>query len=95
MVLVGAALVALGRDRPEQAALLLGAADAIREHRHGRVGAAQVEADPAADAAGAGWTPTPRSRRAAGRALATDDALREVIASAGAGGDHRQDGQTR
>jgi hypothetical protein len=52
LVLVGQALVALGRNRPERSALLLGAADAVHE-RAGvtAVGTAQVEADAARRAA--------------------------------------------
>ena len=58
------------------------------------IGAEQHEAGLAADAVRAALDPDAlAAAQAAGRALATDDALREVIASAGAGGDHRQDGQ--
>jgi tetratricopeptide (TPR) repeat protein len=96
-VLLGAALVAIGGDRADQAARLLAAAEATRE-RTGMAafGAEEHEAALAADAVGAALDPAAlAAAQAAGRALATDDALREVIASAGAGGDHRQDGQTR
>ena len=94
--MVGAALVALGRGRPERAARLLATAETVRERAgFAAVGAEQHEAALAADAVGAALDPAAlAAAQAAGRALATDDALREVIASAGAGGDHRQDGQT-
>ena len=94
--MVGAALVALGRGRPERAARLLATAETVRERAgFAAVGAEQHEAALAADAVGAALDPAAlAAAQAAGRALTTDDALREVIASAGAGGDHRQDGQT-
>jgi predicted ATPase/DNA-binding SARP family transcriptional activator len=82
--LVGAALVAVGRDRPEEAARLLAAAEAIRERAgFAAVGAERREAE-LVDAAvraqlDAG---TLAAARAAGRALAADDILREVVASA-------------
>jgi predicted ATPase/DNA-binding SARP family transcriptional activator len=82
--LVGAALVAVGRDRPEEAARLLAAAEAIRERAgFAAVGAERHEAG-LVDA-------TVRTRlkagalataRAAGRDLTADDLLREVVASA-------------
>jgi len=82
--LVGEALVALGRDRPEEAARLLAAAEAVRERTgFAAVGAerheaelvdaavrARLEADALAEA------------RASGLALAAEDVLREVVARA-------------
>jgi predicted ATPase/DNA-binding SARP family transcriptional activator len=83
-VLGGAALVAIGRGRFEQAARLLAAVEAIRERTGmAAIGAERHEAGLAADAVRAALDPDAlAAAQAAGRALATDDALREVIASA-------------
>jgi hypothetical protein len=76
--------VALGRDRPEQAARLLAAA----ETTHRRIGTVPVgaerrELELATGAVEAALDPgTLAAARAAGRALAMEDALREVVASA-------------
>jgi Flavin containing amine oxidoreductase len=81
MVMVGAALVAAGRDRPELAARLLGAADATRE-RIGvlPVGAERVEADLAREAVAARLKePALAAALAAGRDLGTEQALRAVL----------------
>jgi hypothetical protein len=83
-VLTGEALVALGRDRPDEAARLLAAAEAtherigtvpvIAERREQELVAAAVREalDPGALAAA----------RAAGRALDPEAVLRDVVASA-------------
>jgi predicted ATPase/DNA-binding SARP family transcriptional activator len=81
LVLVGLAFVALGRGRPEQAIVLLGAAQATRERIGATpVGVERVEAELALDAA--------RSRLDAdavqaaltrGRGLATEQALRVAL----------------
>jgi hypothetical protein len=73
LVLVGQAIVALGRDQPERAALLLGAADAVREHAGvAPVGAARMEADTARRAVENRLDhDTYRSARTAGRAAGT------------------------
>ena len=83
-VLGGAALVAIGRGQAEQAARLLATVEAIRERTGiAAIGAEQHEAGLAADAVRAALDPDAlAAAQAAGRALATDDALREVIASA-------------
>ena len=83
-VLGGAALVAIGRGRFEPAARLLAAVEAIRERTGmAAIGAERHEAGLAADAVRAALDPAAlAAAQAAGRALATDDALREVIASA-------------
>jgi tetratricopeptide (TPR) repeat protein len=84
LLLTGEALVALGRDRPEQAARLLAAA----ETTHRRIGTVPVgaerrELELATGAVEAALDPgTLAAARAAGRALAMEDALREVVASA-------------
>jgi predicted ATPase/DNA-binding SARP family transcriptional activator len=84
LLLTGEALVALGRDRPEQAARLLAAA----ETTHRRIGTVPVgaerrELELATGAVEAALDPgTLATARAAGRALAMEDALREVVASA-------------
>jgi tetratricopeptide (TPR) repeat protein len=83
-VLVGAALVAIGRDRPEEAARLLAAAAAVRE-RIGfiAVGAERHEVDLAAEAVRARLDPdTLAAAQAAGRALDPGEVLREVVARA-------------
>jgi predicted ATPase/DNA-binding SARP family transcriptional activator len=84
LVLTGEALVALGRDRPEQAARLLAAAQAthqrigtvpvVAEHREQELVAAAVQGalDPGALAAA----------RAAGRARAAEEVLADVVARA-------------
>jgi tetratricopeptide (TPR) repeat protein len=71
LILVGQALAALGREQPERAALLLGAADAVREQTGiAPVGAAQIEADTAHRAVQDQLGPdTGRSALAAGREL--------------------------
>jgi predicted ATPase len=81
LVLVGHALVALGRGRPERAALLLAAADATRDHAGvAPVGAEQVEADLARRAAKDQLDPDAyRSAQAAGRELGADEALRLAL----------------
>jgi predicted ATPase/DNA-binding SARP family transcriptional activator len=81
--LVGAALVAAGRDRPEQAARLLAAAAATRELAGvAAVGAEAVEADLAGQAVRAALDPGAlAAAEAGGRALATDAALREVVSA--------------
>jgi len=81
LVLVGHALVALGRGRLERAALLLAAADAARE-RAGVVplGAEQVEADLVRRAVEDRLAPAAlRAAQAAGRGLSPDDALRLAL----------------
>jgi predicted ATPase/DNA-binding SARP family transcriptional activator len=83
-VLVGAALVAIGRDRSEEAARLLAAAAAVRE-RIGftAVGAERHEVDLAAEAVRARLDPdTLAAAQAAGRALDPEEVLREVVARA-------------
>jgi predicted ATPase/DNA-binding SARP family transcriptional activator len=81
LVLVGHALVALGRGRPERAALLLAAADATRDHAGvAPVGAEQVEADLARRAAKDQLDPDAyRSAQAAGRELGAEEALRLAL----------------
>jgi predicted ATPase/DNA-binding SARP family transcriptional activator/tetratricopeptide (TPR) repeat protein len=81
LVLVGHALVALGRARPERAALLLAAADATRDHAGvAPVGAERVETDLARRAAQDRLDPdADRSARAAGRELGTEEALRLAL----------------
>jgi predicted ATPase/DNA-binding SARP family transcriptional activator len=84
LVLTGAALVALGRDRAERAARLLATAKATRE-RAGvtPIGAERREAALAAEAVQGALDPAAlAAARDAGRALATEDALRELVASA-------------
>jgi tetratricopeptide (TPR) repeat protein len=81
VVLVGAALVALGRGRPERAARLLAAADTVRE-RAGMTpfGAERVEAGLARRAAQDRLDPhTYRSAQAAGRELDAEQALRLAL----------------
>jgi predicted ATPase/DNA-binding SARP family transcriptional activator len=84
LVLLGHALVAVGRGRPERAALLLAAADATRDRAGvAPLGAERVEIDLARRAAQDRLDPDAwRSAEAAGRALTTEAALREVVASA-------------
>ena len=84
---VGAGRRGPGRHRPrpaEQAARLLATVEAIRERTGmAAIGAERHEAGLAADAVRAALDPDAlAAAQAAGRALATDDALREVIASA-------------
>jgi len=81
VVLVGAALVALGRGRPERAARLLAAADAIRDHAGMTpFGAERVEADLARREAQAALDPDAyRSAAAAGRELGAEQALRLAL----------------
>jgi hypothetical protein len=83
-VLGGAALVAIGRGRFEPAARLLAAVEAIRERTGmAAIGAERHEAGLANDAVRAALDPDAlAAAQAAGRGLATDDVLREVIASA-------------
>ena len=83
LALVGAALVAAGRDRPEQAARLLAAAAATRERAGvAAVGAEAVEAELAGQAVRAALDPDAlAAAEAGGRALATDAALREVASA--------------
>jgi tetratricopeptide (TPR) repeat protein len=81
-VLAGAALAALGRERPERAARLLAAAGATRE-RAGLApfGAERHEAGLAAEAVRAALDPdTLAAAQAGGRALTAEEALAEVIA---------------
>jgi predicted ATPase/DNA-binding SARP family transcriptional activator len=83
LVLVGAALVAIGRSRPERAAPLLATAAATRE-RAGvtPIGAQAHEAGLAAEAVRAALDPDAlAAAEAGGRALATDAALREVVSA--------------
>ncbi|HYN19227.1 MAG TPA: tetratricopeptide repeat protein, partial [Actinomycetes bacterium] len=78
LVLVGQALVALGRGHPDRAALLLAAADATRE-RSGvaPVGAERHEADLARQAARSQLDPEAfQAAQTSGRGLATEAALR-------------------
>jgi tetratricopeptide (TPR) repeat protein len=83
-ILVGAALVAVGRDRPEEAARLLAAAEAV----HRRVGVTPIgaerhEADLVAEAVRARLDPDAlAAAREAGRALAAADPLQPLVASA-------------
>jgi len=83
-ILVGAALVAVGRDRPEEAARLLAAAEAV----HDRVGVTPIgverhEADLVAEAVQARLDPDAlAAARAAGQALAAADPLAPLVASA-------------
>jgi predicted ATPase/DNA-binding winged helix-turn-helix (wHTH) protein len=89
-VLLGAALVATGRDRPEEAARLLAATDAVRERTgFAAVGAERHEADLAADAVRARLDPDAlAAAQAAGRARAAGDVLRDLVASAATRADH-------
>jgi predicted ATPase/DNA-binding SARP family transcriptional activator len=84
LVLTGAALAALGRGRPELAARRLGAAEAARERAGVTViGGEAREAELAAEAVRAALDPAAlAAARDRGRALATEDALRELVASA-------------
>jgi tetratricopeptide (TPR) repeat protein len=83
-ILIGAALVAVGRDRPEEAARLLAAAEAV----HARVGITPIgaerhEADLVAETARARLDPGAlAAARAAGQALAAGDPLAPLVASA-------------
>ena len=84
LVLVGAALVAVGRERPEQAARLLAAAETTRERTGvAATGAEAHEADLAGQAVRSALDPDAlAAAEAGGRALATEAALRELVASA-------------
>jgi tetratricopeptide (TPR) repeat protein len=84
LVLVGAALVAVGRERPEQAARLLAAAETTRERTGvAATGAEAHEADLAGRAVRSALDPDAlAAAEAGGRALATGAALRELVASA-------------
>jgi tetratricopeptide (TPR) repeat protein len=81
LVLVGHALVALGRGRPEPAARLLAAADATRDHAGvAPVGAERAEADLVRQAVHDRLDPAAeRSARAAGRRLGAEEALRLAL----------------
>jgi predicted ATPase/DNA-binding SARP family transcriptional activator len=83
LVLVGAALVAAGRERPEQAARLLAAAAATRERTGvAATGAQAHEAELAGQAVRAALDPDAlAAAEAGGRALATDAALLEVVSA--------------
>jgi predicted ATPase/DNA-binding SARP family transcriptional activator len=93
--LVGAALAAIGRDRPEEAARLLAATEAVRERSgFAAVGAERHETDLAAETVRARLDPDAlAAAQDAGRAQDTDDLLRELVASAPTRADHRHDGQ--
>ena len=82
--MVGAALVAVGRGRPGEAARLLATAEAVRERSgFAAAGAERHEAELAAGAVEAALDPDARAAaRAAGQALAMDAALRDLVASA-------------
>jgi predicted ATPase/DNA-binding SARP family transcriptional activator len=83
-ILVGAALVAVGRDRPEEAARLLAAAAAV----HDRIGVTPIgaeghEAGLVAEAVRARLDPAAlAAAEAAGRDLAAEDPLAPLVASA-------------
>jgi hypothetical protein len=83
-VLVGAALVAVGRDQPEEAARLLAAAEAV----HARVGVTPIgaerhEAGLVAEAVRARLDADAlAAAQAAGQALAAGDPLAPLVASA-------------
>jgi tetratricopeptide (TPR) repeat protein len=83
-ILVGAALVAVGRDRPEEAARLLAAAEAVHERiAVTPVGVERHEAGLVAEAVRARLDPDAlAAARAAGQALATGDPLAPLVASA-------------
>jgi tetratricopeptide (TPR) repeat protein len=88
--LVGAALVALGRDRLEEAARLLAAADAVRE-RAGftAVGAERHETELVDAAVGARLDADAlAAARADGRARDGEEVLRELVARAATRADH-------
>jgi predicted ATPase/DNA-binding SARP family transcriptional activator len=82
--LVGEALVALGRDRPEEAARLLAAAEAVRSRTgFAAVGAERHEAELVDAAVRARLDVDALAEaRASGLALAAEDVLREVVARA-------------
>jgi predicted ATPase len=82
--LVGEALVALGRDRPEEAARLLAAAEAVRSRTgFAAVGAERHEAELVDAAVRARLDADALAEaRASGLALAAEDVLREVVARA-------------
>jgi tetratricopeptide (TPR) repeat protein len=84
LVLTGAALVAIGRGRPDLAARRLAAAEAVRERADVvPIGGEAREAGLAAEAVRAALDPAAlAAAEDAGRALATEDALRELVASA-------------
>jgi predicted ATPase/DNA-binding SARP family transcriptional activator len=83
-ILVAQALVAVGRDRPEEAARLLAAAEAV----HARIGVTPIgaerhEADLVAEAVRARLDPGAlAAAEAAGQALAAGDPLQPLVASA-------------
>jgi predicted ATPase/DNA-binding SARP family transcriptional activator len=89
-VLLGAALVAVGRDRPQEAARLLAAVGAVRERTgFAAVGAERHEAALAAEAVRARLGPDAlAAARAAGRAQDSDDLLRDLVARAATWADH-------
>jgi tetratricopeptide (TPR) repeat protein len=83
-VLLGASLVALGHGRPEQAAYLLAASEATRERAGvATLGAERHEAELVAEAVGAALDPgTLAAAQARGRAVTSEAALRDLVASA-------------
>jgi tetratricopeptide (TPR) repeat protein len=89
-VLLGAALVAVGRDRPQEAARLLAAVGAVRERTgFAAVGAERHEAALAAEAVRARLGPDAlAAARAPGRAQDSDDLLRDLVARAATWADH-------
>src|SRR4029453_9457488 len=93
-VLLGAALVAIGRDRPEEAARLLATTDAVRERTGcAAVGAERHEADLAAEAVRARLDPDAlAAAQAAGRAQAADDVLQDLVDSAATNAGHYEHG---
>jgi predicted ATPase/DNA-binding SARP family transcriptional activator/tetratricopeptide (TPR) repeat protein len=84
LVLTGEALVAVGRDRPERAARLLGAAEVARERAGmAAVGAEAREVELVAEALRARLDPAAlAAAEAGGRALDLDATLQELVASA-------------
>ena len=83
-VLVGAALVAVGRERPEEAARLLAAADTVHDRiRVTPIGAERHEAELVAAAVQARLDPDAlAAARSSGPALAAEDVLGDVVARA-------------
>ena len=83
-ILVAQALVAVGRDRPEEAARLLAAAEAVHEGIGiTPIGAERHEAELVADAVRSQLDPGAlAAARAAGQAQAAEDALQALVASA-------------
>jgi tetratricopeptide (TPR) repeat protein len=94
-VLLGAALVGIGRDRPQEAARLLAAVEAVRERTgFAAVGAERHEAALAAEAVRARLGPDAlAAAQAAGRVQAAEEVLRELVARAATWADHKDDGQ--